>query len=152
MMITVVGIYACCWLPLHVITIAEDVNPNLYDAEYMQMVWTAAHWLAMSSCVYNPIIYGWMNSKFREGFKNIILALRGQASIRRKPSWILPERKPLNHCDHGSKETFGSNQKAINLVLCDISENRQGKDTESIPLSVYTRNISSESLQKPEIV
>jgi len=36
---------------------------------YIQPVWIACHWLAMSNCCYNPIVYCWMNDKFRYGFR-----------------------------------------------------------------------------------
>lgn len=72
MMITVVIIYALCWLPLHTITIAGDLHPTVWNFPYIQVVWIACHWLAMSNCCYNPIVYCWMNSKFRNGFKYIL--------------------------------------------------------------------------------
>ncbi|WAQ95588.1 RYAR-like protein, partial [Mya arenaria] len=68
MMIVVVIIYAICWLPHHVITIAGDINITFYNLQGMNIVWTASHWLAMSTCMYNPFIYCWMNAKFRNGF------------------------------------------------------------------------------------
>ena len=89
MMITVVGIYAVCWLPLHVITICGDVNNDIYNADYMRVVWTCSHWLAMSSCSYNPFVYWWMNTKFREGFMGILVnvkssCVRGDKDSRRQ--------------------------------------------------------------------
>jgi len=36
---------------------------------YIQPLWIACHWLAMSNCCYNPIVYCWMNDKFRNGFR-----------------------------------------------------------------------------------
>ncbi|ESO87467.1 hypothetical protein LOTGIDRAFT_72476, partial [Lottia gigantea] len=75
MMIIVVIIYAVCWLPLHVITIIGAVNPGIYDGQYMNIVWMASHWLAMSNCMYNPFVYCWMNSKFRHGFLRVLNCL-----------------------------------------------------------------------------
>ena len=71
MMVTVVIIYAICWLPLHVITIAGDINITFYNLPGMNIVWTASHWLAMSNCMYNPFIYCWMNAKYRNGFLKV---------------------------------------------------------------------------------
>ena len=71
MMIVVVIIYASCWLPLHVITIAGDINLFFYNLPGMNIAWTASHWLAMSNCMYNPIIYCWMNAKYRSGFLKV---------------------------------------------------------------------------------
>lgn len=68
MMITVVIIYALCWLPLHTITLVGDAHEQIYHYRYIQVIWIACHWLAMSNSCYNPIVYCWMNSKFRNGF------------------------------------------------------------------------------------
>ncbi|CAH2244160.1 jg23466 [Pararge aegeria aegeria] len=35
----------------------------------MSYVWFVSHWLAMSHCCYNPIIYCYMNTKYRRGFQ-----------------------------------------------------------------------------------
>lgn len=70
-MIAVVIIYAICWLPLHVITIAGDINRTFYNLPGMNIMWTASHWLAMSNCMYNPFIYCWMNAKYRNGFAKV---------------------------------------------------------------------------------
>jgi len=72
MLIVVVIIYTFCWLPLHVITIAGDINKTFYNLPGMNIVWTSSHWLAMSNSMYNPFIYCWMNAKFRNGFKNAL--------------------------------------------------------------------------------
>ncbi|XP_069124696.1 RYamide receptor-like [Argopecten irradians] len=72
MMITVVIIYAICWLPLHVLNIAGDVDPSVYDVKGMNYIWMTSHWLAMSNCMYNPFIYCWMNAKFRNGFLKVL--------------------------------------------------------------------------------
>lgn len=72
MMIVVVVIYTFCWLPLHIITIAGDINKTFYNLPGMNIVWTASHWLAMSNSMYNPFIYCWMNAKFRNGFRQAL--------------------------------------------------------------------------------
>ena len=68
MMIFMVIIYALCWLPLHAVTLVGDANPDTWRFKYIQVVWIAAHWLAMSSCCYNPLVYCWMNARWRNGF------------------------------------------------------------------------------------
>ena len=68
MMMTVVGIYATCWLPLHTITLVGDTRPEIWAAAWVRYVWLGAHWLAMSSCTYNPFIYWWMSQRFRAGY------------------------------------------------------------------------------------
>lgn len=72
MMMTVVLIYALCWLPLHTITLLGDMHPDIYGFSYIQVIWCACHWLAMSNSCYNPMVYCWMNSKYRNGFRYVL--------------------------------------------------------------------------------
>ncbi|KAG8230363.1 hypothetical protein J437_LFUL010575 [Ladona fulva] len=69
MMIVVVSIFAICWLPFHIYFIVTSVYPEINTSSYIQEVYLGIYWLAMSNSMYNPIIYCWMNSRFRRGFK-----------------------------------------------------------------------------------
>ncbi|XP_040003170.1 tachykinin receptor 3a [Xiphias gladius] len=71
MMIIVVVTFALCWLPYHVYFIVTGLNVRLSKWKYIQQVYLAVMWLAMSSTMYNPIIYCCLNSRFRAGFKRV---------------------------------------------------------------------------------
>lgn len=66
MFIIVVVMFGICWLPYHVYFL---VQAHLYKAEYVQHLYLAFYWLAMSSTMYSPIIYFRMNSRFEAYFK-----------------------------------------------------------------------------------
>ncbi|KAJ8269652.1 hypothetical protein COCON_G00122590 [Conger conger] len=69
MMIIVVLTFAFCWMPYHVYFIVTGLNKLLNRWKYIQQVYLLVMWLAMSSTMYNPIIYCCVNSRFRAGFK-----------------------------------------------------------------------------------
>ncbi|KAL1023497.1 hypothetical protein UPYG_G00041510 [Umbra pygmaea] len=69
MMIIVVVTFALCWLPYHVYFIVTGLNKALSKWKSIQQVYLSVMWLAMSSTMYNPIIYCCLNSRFRTGFK-----------------------------------------------------------------------------------
>lgn len=66
MLVTIVVLFALCWLPLHAFILTVDFNPDLIqDLEPLQIIYFVAHWIAMSNSFVNPIIYVFMNSNFR---------------------------------------------------------------------------------------
>ncbi|XP_066909216.1 tachykinin-like peptides receptor 99D isoform X1 [Halyomorpha halys] len=69
MMMVVVAIFAVCWLPFHIYFIITSHMPEIINLPYIQEVYLAIYWLAMSNSMYNPMIYFWMNTRFRRGFK-----------------------------------------------------------------------------------
>ncbi|CAG0879121.1 unnamed protein product [Darwinula stevensoni] len=69
MMIFIVLAFAICWLPYHVYFIVISVDPGINDLPYIQELYLAIYWLAMSNSMYNPMIYCWRNQRFRRGFK-----------------------------------------------------------------------------------
>ena len=64
MMIIVVVTFALCWLPYHVYFIVTGLNKPLSKWKYIQQVYLSVLWLAMSSTMYNPIIYCCLNSRW----------------------------------------------------------------------------------------
>ncbi|KFW10734.1 Substance-P receptor, partial [Eurypyga helias] len=70
MMIIVVCTFALCWLPYHIYFTLQYFNHEWYLQKFIQQVYLAVMWLAMSSTMYNPIIYCCLNDRFRVGFKH----------------------------------------------------------------------------------
>ncbi|XP_045489720.1 RYamide receptor-like [Pieris rapae] len=78
MMVAVVTVFTICWLPLNVFLMFWSAHEN--DEEWitwpgMPYVWFLCHWLAMSHCCYNPVIYCYMNSRYRRGFQEALRRL-----------------------------------------------------------------------------
>ncbi|XP_048877101.1 substance-P receptor-like [Brienomyrus brachyistius] len=71
MMIIVVCTFATCWLPYHIYFLLHEFFPHLFEELFIQQVYLAIMWLAMSSTMYNPIIYCFLNDRFRAGFKRV---------------------------------------------------------------------------------
>lgn len=63
MMIVVVVTFALCWLPYHIYFIVTGVNKRLNKWKSIQQVYLSVLWLAMSSTMYNPIIYCCLNGR-----------------------------------------------------------------------------------------
>lgn len=63
MMVVVVVTFAVCWLPYHVYFILTAVYQQLNRWKYIQQVYLGSFWLAMSSTMYNPIIYCCLNKR-----------------------------------------------------------------------------------------
>ncbi|XP_033211510.1 RYamide receptor isoform X2 [Belonocnema kinseyi] len=68
MMVTVVIVFTTCWLPFNVLILVMESNQDLSGRPGFPFLFVALHWLAMSHACYNPVIYCWMNPRFRTGF------------------------------------------------------------------------------------
>ncbi|CAB3406656.1 unnamed protein product [Caenorhabditis bovis] len=76
MMLTVIIIFACCWLPLYVIFtyfyFFADQKSELFTITSM-VIRPVFQWLSLLSSSLNPIIYITYSHKYRTAFKNILL-------------------------------------------------------------------------------
>jgi len=70
-----VAIFAVCWLPLNVILLSLEYDESVGASPYFLLVFFAAHVIAMSSTVYNPFLYAWMNDNFRKEFRRVFPCL-----------------------------------------------------------------------------
>ncbi|XP_063786645.1 neuropeptide Y receptor type 2-like [Pseudophryne corroboree] len=67
MLVVMVVVFAVCWLPFHVFQLAIDLDWVLLFQEY-KLLYTIFHVIAMCSTFVNPLLYGWMNKNYRNGF------------------------------------------------------------------------------------
>ena len=73
MLVAMVIIFGCCWLPLNLVNILNDYFPQAITGwEYFVLVFFLSHVVAVSSTCYNPILYAWMNENFRKEFKAVL--------------------------------------------------------------------------------
>ncbi|XP_063703924.1 tachykinin-like peptides receptor 86C [Culicoides brevitarsis] len=72
MFIIVCTIFAICWLPYQLFFIYAYHNPKFTSSSYAQHMYLGFYWLAMAQSMVNPIIYYWMNGRFRVYFQQAI--------------------------------------------------------------------------------
>ncbi|XP_014217365.1 RYamide receptor, partial [Copidosoma floridanum] len=76
MMLAVVLVFSLCWLPFNILNYLMDKNiGGIMHWDGLSYTWVVLHWLSMSHSCYNPIIYCWMNARFRAGFQAVLLRL-----------------------------------------------------------------------------
>lgn len=69
MFIAVVSIFGICWLPYQAFYVYSFHNPAITSMTYVPHLYLIFYWLAMSNSMVNPLIYYWMNRKFRHYFQ-----------------------------------------------------------------------------------
>lgn len=72
MFIAVVAIFGICWLPYHMFFLYAYHNPYITSSNNVPHLFLGFYWLAMSNTMVNPIIYYWMNRKFRHYFQEVM--------------------------------------------------------------------------------
>lgn len=72
MLIAMVIIFAGCWMPLNCVHLIMEFNINFTKQSYFSNVFFIAHVIAMSSTIYNPFLYAWLNDNFRKEFRLIL--------------------------------------------------------------------------------
>ncbi|VDD83286.1 unnamed protein product [Mesocestoides corti] len=82
MLIAMVVIFVVCWIPLNCLWMVTDLGTNSQAVQsfagsgYFTLVFFVCHSLAMSSAVYNPFLYTWLNESFRNEFYQVLPCLR----------------------------------------------------------------------------
>ncbi|XP_062309033.1 LOW QUALITY PROTEIN: prolactin-releasing peptide receptor-like [Osmerus eperlanus] len=79
LLVLAVVAFAFCWLPLQVLNLLLDVDPDfhLVGKRYVNLLQVCCHLLAMSSACFNPFIYASLHSKLRVRLRDY-LRRRGQ--------------------------------------------------------------------------
>ena len=71
----VILIFVVCWAPYHIYFIYSYHNPDIQSYSYIGHIYLSFYWLAMSNTCVNPIIYYWMNQRFRAYFNQVLCCL-----------------------------------------------------------------------------
>ncbi|CAH1101890.1 unnamed protein product [Psylliodes chrysocephalus] len=105
MFISVVMIFGVCWLPYHGYFIYVYFDTNILFYKYTQHVYLGFYWFAMSNAMVNPIIYYWMNARFRKYFK-FAVCVWITCKVRRKST---ENSSPFNGRHFNSMSKSGGN-------------------------------------------
>lgn len=85
MLLVVIVLFACSWLPLYVIftriKLGGPLNTGLEES-LIHALLPVAQWLGASNSCINPILYAYFNRKFRAGFRAILSSRSCCAPIR----------------------------------------------------------------------
>lgn len=120
MLIAMVVIFVSCWLPLDLYHFFVVALPE----DYALSIFLITHVIAMSSVMYNPILYGWMNDNFNNHFRKALPCINKLLHVNRSQSYT------------HSKVTIETTYKSSRRPSPDISSNQ------SIPMCNGSVNAS----------
>jgi hypothetical protein len=72
MVIFCVIAFVLLWSPFNALIVIGDIEPGIWEHHNIMYIWFITHYLAMCHTITNPLIYIWMNNRFRAGFKQVI--------------------------------------------------------------------------------
>uniref|UniRef100_A0A3Q3WKB0 G-protein coupled receptors family 1 profile domain-containing protein n=1 Tax=Mola mola TaxID=94237 RepID=A0A3Q3WKB0_MOLML len=76
MLVAIITAFAVCWLPLIIFNLVSDWNQEALPICYHNLLFSVCHLLAMFSTCINPVIYGFLNSNFRQEVREVLLHCR----------------------------------------------------------------------------
>ncbi|KAH9392141.1 hypothetical protein TYRP_022166 [Tyrophagus putrescentiae] len=77
MLITIIGVFTLCWLPIQIFNILVFFAPNFLAAssptKYYVFVFSYffCHWISCAHSMLNPLIYSFMSKNFRDDIRYI---------------------------------------------------------------------------------
>ncbi|XP_072038926.1 QRFP-like peptide receptor isoform X3 [Amphiura filiformis] len=93
MLVTVVVLFAICWLPYHIVSLArdfsylEDISPNRLMLAVVQLI-------AFSNSFNNPVVYVFLNDNFKRNFIKTLSILRRRqrrrSRVKRSSTGLMP--------------------------------------------------------------
>ena len=75
MFMVVVGLFIFCWLPYQSYFVYQFIDDKIASYKYIQPIFLSFYWLAMSNAMINPLIYYFMNTRYRF-FVSVKIAVR----------------------------------------------------------------------------
>ncbi|XP_057370381.2 neuromedin-K receptor-like isoform X2 [Daphnia carinata] len=72
MFMVIVVLFAVCWLPYHGYFVYQFIDHQVISYKYVQHIFLSFYWLAMSNAMINPLVYYYMNARFRQYFKTVL--------------------------------------------------------------------------------
>jgi len=86
MLICMVVIFALCWLPPNVLNVLKDWG--LSGSRLFVFLFLLAHVISMSSSMWNPLLYAFLNDNFRREFMAVLPCFKAtQQRVRRAYSF-----------------------------------------------------------------
>ncbi|XP_071377462.1 neuropeptide Y receptor type 4 [Centroberyx affinis] len=76
MLAALITAFALCWLPLTIFNVVSDWYQEALPVCHHNLLFSLCHLLAMSSTCINPVIYGFLNSNFRQEVREALLHCR----------------------------------------------------------------------------
>ncbi|XP_066304447.1 QRFP-like peptide receptor [Branchiostoma lanceolatum] len=100
MLCTVVSMFVVSWLPLHVFRFILDLHPKFVygNPARSYIFFFCAHWLAMSHSFMNPIVYSFMNDRFRVELCHLLRQMLACRTARQVPA-IQQRRKKMGNIE-----------------------------------------------------
>ncbi|XP_066262157.1 tachykinin-like peptides receptor 86C isoform X3 [Euwallacea similis] len=118
MFILVVLIFGLCWLPYHSYFIYIYYDPRVIYNRYTQHIYLTFYWLAMSNAMVNPLIYYWMNARFRQYFRKVMCCWRVICSSRADSKSLPPTaRNSINSYTQSAGAAGASMKKHRNQSM-----------------------------------
>ena len=100
----VVVIFMVCWAPYHIYFIFSYHYPSIMRTSYIGHIYLSFYWLAMSNTCVNPIIYYYMNQRFRTYFNQVLFCVPNYISKTAKNNWKIPRSNSKTQVNNFSKK------------------------------------------------